>query len=151
MVAERVEAEDTSVVRSIMLTVGERFSRACRWLWGTLNALGGLDDAREAREIREAQAALQALCRQFDLACADGIITPAERGCLKVAARRAAAEMADVEAYDRAENALHAEALDDAQRARNAIAPLSRATDLAPVQSYHGHDDPVAVLSELLG
>lgn len=64
MVAEQLaEQDDTSVVRSIMLIVGERFSRACRWLWGALDALGGLDDAREAREIREAQAALQALCR----------------------------------------------------------------------------------------
>lgn len=58
--------------------------------------------------------------------------------------------MADVERYDQAENALHAEARDDCQRARNAIAPLSQATDRAAAQSYPG-GDPVKLLSELLG
>jgi len=117
--------------------VGARLSLACRWHWGLGQALGGLDDPREARELQEARVALQRYRAREAAAMADGRITATERAELQAAGAIAERELADLAAYDECENELHAEARHATERARAALAPLSRAADRAEAESYH--------------
>jgi len=111
--------------------LGEIVSTACRWLWGCLEALGGLDDTRERELLDAEQQAGRGFIAATLAAMRDRRITPAEYARTHALGERWVRAHDELRAYDEQENQRHKRALSDAQRARVTLAPASRALDRA--------------------
>lgn len=109
----------------------EDSSLTCCYQHGVLEALRQLRDGYEAQQIDEVMIAAGVLIGAISSSIADGEISLAERRELQVLGERLRREISDVRQYDDHENAAHADAGEQQQRARSHAARTQRALDAA--------------------
>jgi len=132
--AERVGSPSRTRCRECLGSIrrlGEIISTDCRWLWGCLQALGGLDDARESELLEQERRCGRRFIAATLAAMSDRRISPAENARTYALGEEWVHAQDELRAYNEREDERHQEARKSATYARETLAPASRALDRA--------------------